>query len=131
MKIIIKTKNVDLTADSQNLIEKKFYGLKKFINIAKENRLQIIFPSPFVQPIDNTLQCMYDWLKREFRLSSDEIWRFIVEVYATKGSTIDALNFQIGKRYKSKKCFHLRNQSSFDVKLFPQHPKQLIFNSLI
>jgi putative sigma-54 modulation protein len=35
MKIIIKTKNIDLTRELNNLIEKKFYGLKKFINILK------------------------------------------------------------------------------------------------
>jgi len=35
MKIIIKTKNLDLTEDLQSFIEKKFIGLKKFINILK------------------------------------------------------------------------------------------------
>ncbi|MCX6718052.1 MAG: ribosome-associated translation inhibitor RaiA [Candidatus Staskawiczbacteria bacterium] len=35
MKIIIKTKNLELTDDLQSFIEKKIFSLKKFINILK------------------------------------------------------------------------------------------------
>ena len=35
MKIIIKTKNIDASPVLNNFIEKKFSGLKKFINILK------------------------------------------------------------------------------------------------
>jgi ribosomal subunit interface protein len=35
MKIIIKTKNVDLSEEIKNFVEKKFFTLKKFINILK------------------------------------------------------------------------------------------------
>ncbi|MGA2417784.1 MAG: ribosome-associated translation inhibitor RaiA [Candidatus Staskawiczbacteria bacterium] len=35
MKIIIKAKNLELTGEMQNFIEKKFFGLKKFIDILK------------------------------------------------------------------------------------------------
>lgn len=37
MKIIIKTKNLDLTNDLQNFIEKKIGAVKKFINILKQD----------------------------------------------------------------------------------------------
>jgi ribosomal subunit interface protein len=36
MEIIIKSKNLELTADLQRFIEEKIGGLKKFINILKE-----------------------------------------------------------------------------------------------
>jgi ribosomal subunit interface protein len=36
MEIIIKSKNLELTADLQEFIEEKIGGLKKFINILKE-----------------------------------------------------------------------------------------------
>jgi ribosomal subunit interface protein len=35
MKIIIKTRNVDLTADLQSFVEKKIGSIKKFINTLK------------------------------------------------------------------------------------------------
>ena len=35
MKIIIKTKNIDLSAEINDFVEKKFYGLKKFIDVLK------------------------------------------------------------------------------------------------
>ena len=37
MKIIIKTKNLDLTGDLQNFIEKKIGSIKKFIDILKDD----------------------------------------------------------------------------------------------
>jgi len=37
MKIIIKTKNLDLTTDLHNFIEKKIGSIKKFINILKQD----------------------------------------------------------------------------------------------
>ena len=37
MKIIIKVKNLELIEDLKNFIEKKFIGLKKFINILKRD----------------------------------------------------------------------------------------------
>ncbi len=37
MKIIIKTKNIDLTPDLQGFIEKKIGSIKKFINILKQD----------------------------------------------------------------------------------------------
>ena len=37
MKIIIKTKNLDLTQDLQGFIEKKLGSVKKFIDILKED----------------------------------------------------------------------------------------------
>ena len=37
MKIIIKTKNLDLTADLQSFVEKKIGSIKKFIDILKED----------------------------------------------------------------------------------------------
>lgn len=36
MRIIIKTKNLELTKSLENYIEKKMIGLKKFINILKQ-----------------------------------------------------------------------------------------------
>lgn len=36
MKIIIKTKNLDLTADLQSFIDEKIGSLKKFIDVLKE-----------------------------------------------------------------------------------------------
>jgi ribosomal subunit interface protein len=35
MKIILKTKNLELTEGLQSFVEKKFFGLNKFINILK------------------------------------------------------------------------------------------------
>ncbi len=35
MKVTIKTKNIDLSEELNGFIEKKFYGLKKFIDILK------------------------------------------------------------------------------------------------
>jgi ribosome-associated translation inhibitor RaiA len=35
MKVIIKTKNLELPGVLKDFVEKKFYGLKKFINILK------------------------------------------------------------------------------------------------
>lgn len=35
MKVIIKTKNLELPGALKDFVEKKFYGLKKFINILK------------------------------------------------------------------------------------------------
>ncbi len=40
MKIIIKTKNIDLTPDLQSFIEKKIGSVKKFINILKQDTSQ-------------------------------------------------------------------------------------------
>lgn len=40
MKIIIKTKNIDLTPDLQSFIEKKIGSIKKFINILKQDTPQ-------------------------------------------------------------------------------------------
>jgi len=40
MKIIIKTKGIDLTPDLHNFIEKKIGSIKKFIDILKENNLE-------------------------------------------------------------------------------------------
>jgi ribosomal subunit interface protein len=40
MKIIIKTKNLDLTADLQSFIEKKIGSIKKFIDILKADTLE-------------------------------------------------------------------------------------------
>ena len=37
MKIIIKTKNIDLTDGLQNFVEKKMGSIKKFINILKQD----------------------------------------------------------------------------------------------
>lgn len=37
MNIIIKTKNIDLTADLQTFIEKKIDSIKKFIDILKQD----------------------------------------------------------------------------------------------
>jgi len=37
MKIIIKTKNLELTSDLQTYIEKKIGSIKKFINILKQD----------------------------------------------------------------------------------------------
>ena len=37
MKIIIKTKNLDLTADLQTFIEKKIGSIKKFIDVLKQD----------------------------------------------------------------------------------------------
>ena len=37
MKIIIKAKNLDLSADLQSFIEKKIGSIKKFINILKQD----------------------------------------------------------------------------------------------
>ena len=37
MKIIIKTKNLDLTADLKNFIEEKIGSVKKFIDILKQD----------------------------------------------------------------------------------------------
>jgi len=40
MKIIIKTKNLDLTTELQNFVEKKIGSIKKFINILKQDTPQ-------------------------------------------------------------------------------------------
>ncbi len=40
MKIIIKTRNLELTSDLQSFIEKKIGSIKKFINILKQNTPQ-------------------------------------------------------------------------------------------
>ena len=40
MEIIIKSKNLELTTDLQEFIEEKIGGLKKFINILKEDKTE-------------------------------------------------------------------------------------------
>jgi ribosomal subunit interface protein len=41
MKIIIQVKNLDLTEELKNFVEEKFIGLKKFIDILKEDAPEI------------------------------------------------------------------------------------------
>jgi len=41
MEIIIKSKNLELTTDLQKFIEEKIGGLKKFINILKEDKTEV------------------------------------------------------------------------------------------
>ncbi len=56
MKIIIKTKNLELTESLNNFIENKFYGLKKFINILKrEDKIGKTLAEVFVEVEKETM----------------------------------------------------------------------------
>jgi len=50
MKIIIKTKNIDLSGEINDFVEKKFYGLKKFIeSLKREDEIGKTLAEVFVE----------------------------------------------------------------------------------
>lgn len=49
MKIIIKTKNLELTEDLRDFIEKKIIGLKKFVDVLKKEENKNTLAEVFVE----------------------------------------------------------------------------------